>query len=503
MRSHKNNIFSHTIKQPVNTLLVLLLALMILTACDESGGGELLAGGGIGGTGISVGEISGFGSVIVNDVAFDTQKAQVVVNSNPVGGGDSIVRNVLALGMVVRVEGTILGDNTGRADRIVFNENLKGPVTGIETLDSVVKKVVVLDQIVLVDERTQFQNTDYDSLAVDDVLQISGWPDGTGFIQATYVAKIDSIDDEFTVKGIITKLNLVQQTLHINQLIVDFSDADLDGFPKNLPAADQLVIIRGFLDANGVLVAEEVSLVENLGLEDADDVKIEGIVTKFSSPQEFVLGTTHVQTDEATRFKRINPDEIVPGVRLFIKGSLLSGVLLADEVFTNDKVSIEGRVADVGYSIGEITLIGLSPLVIRVTNNTKISGHASQLVEIQKGQHIKVLGYVAGEDQVEATRIRVEIIARDKVKLRGPVTFINLPTIHVMGVAVDTRQIPENKFKKADDGKDDDGDDQDEEQNELREEFLNNIAVGDVVNVRGQLSGNYVDWLELELTDDD
>ncbi len=168
-----------------------LLGLMMLLACSGSGGGgsDLLAGGGIGGTGISIGEISGFGSVIVNDVDFDTQKTQVVVNGQAAGAGNEAVRKELALGMVVRVEGRFSGNDTGKADRIVFTENLNGPVTMIELLDSVVKKIVILGQVVIVDDRTQFKDTDFDSLSVGDVLRISGWPDETGIIQATYVAK--------------------------------------------------------------------------------------------------------------------------------------------------------------------------------------------------------------------------------------------------------------------------------------------------------------------------
>ena len=84
--------------------ILILTPLLIQTACNESGGGGLLAGGGIGGTGISVGEISGFGSVIVNDIDFDTKKAKVYINGNFVGNGDAVVQSLLALGMVADVD---------------------------------------------------------------------------------------------------------------------------------------------------------------------------------------------------------------------------------------------------------------------------------------------------------------------------------------------------------------------------------------------------------------
>ncbi len=69
-------------RRPLAAALVLLLA-AALAGCGP-GGGDSLAGGGIGGSGItvsavSVGAVSGFGSIIVNDVAYDTRTAEVLV----------------------------------------------------------------------------------------------------------------------------------------------------------------------------------------------------------------------------------------------------------------------------------------------------------------------------------------------------------------------------------------------------------------------------------------
>ena len=501
MKQNNCTSWAHTIKLSVSGAVFLALFLAVVIACSGGGSGDLMAGGGIGGTGISVGEISGFGSVIVNDVDFDTETAQVVINNKQVGTGDITVREMLALGMVVRVEGRISGDDTGKADRIVFTENVNGPVTMIELLDSVVKKIVVLGQVVIVDDRTRYKNTDFDSLSVEDGLQISGWPDETGVVQATYVAKIITSDDRAAVKGLVAEVNALQKTFRINQLLVDFSEATLDGFPADLPEVSQLVFARGFLDADNILVAAQLSLVDDLGLDDADDIEIEGIVTQFSSPHEFILGTTAVQTDEVTSFNGIKADEIVTGVRLLVKGALSGGLLLANEVVSKDKVNIEGRVAEVDYGSMEIKLRGLSPLIIHVNKLTKIAGNARDLADIQAGQQIKVLGYIAGENKVEAARLKVDKKTSDKVKLQGPVTSIDLPTIHVFGVPVDTRLIPEEEINDDDD--DDEVDDEVDDDNNQREDFLNDLAVGDIVNVRGKLTVNDVIWSEIELTDDD
>ena len=83
------------------------LALLILWGCSggAGGGGRLTAGGGIGGSGVTVGSVSKFGSVFVNDVEYDTTGAVVVVDGVEKGSGDQTVLDNLSVGKVVRIEG--------------------------------------------------------------------------------------------------------------------------------------------------------------------------------------------------------------------------------------------------------------------------------------------------------------------------------------------------------------------------------------------------------------
>ena len=120
---------SATIRQtflPTGCIVLVLTAILAFNGCGGGGGGgDFMAGGGIGGTGVTVGAISGFGSVIVNDIDFDTRNAQVVINGQTVGSGDSDVRSKLARDMIVRVEAKYRSDGTALADRIVFTSNVR------------------------------------------------------------------------------------------------------------------------------------------------------------------------------------------------------------------------------------------------------------------------------------------------------------------------------------------------------------------------------------------
>ena len=131
-----------TLKLITSTLLA-----SILVACGGGGGGG--GGGstpppdnnnpptaGIGRTGIAMGPIANFGSIIVNGVRYDTNSATFTVNDAPGTQAD------LKVGQVVVVSGTIDNNGTtGTAETVFFDDNVKGPV---QSIDSAASQMVVL-----------------------------------------------------------------------------------------------------------------------------------------------------------------------------------------------------------------------------------------------------------------------------------------------------------------------------------------------------------------------
>jgi hypothetical protein len=70
--------------------VLIIAALCAGLAC--CGGGNTVAGGGIGGTGVTnAGEITDFGSIWVNGVEFDTQQAEIYINNISQGSGDKLL----------------------------------------------------------------------------------------------------------------------------------------------------------------------------------------------------------------------------------------------------------------------------------------------------------------------------------------------------------------------------------------------------------------------------
>lgn len=133
------------------------------------------------------GVITGFGSIYVNGIRFDTQSSDVSLDDSPGDESD------LGLGMVVTVNGTVddSGSN-GVADSISFDDSIEGPVAGpiVTDADGLTKTFTILGQTVVVEQNaTVYEDTTFDSLAEDDVIEVSGFVGTGGAIHATRVER--------------------------------------------------------------------------------------------------------------------------------------------------------------------------------------------------------------------------------------------------------------------------------------------------------------------------
>jgi hypothetical protein len=423
----------------------------LLFGCGDSGSGGT-AGGGIGGSGItvsavSVGSVASFGSIIVNDVEFDTTNAEVVVEGEVRGTGDAAVTSLLSRGMVVRVEGRLDGERTGTAARVVFNDNVEGPVESITTLDTLVTELVVMGQTVRVDDRTVFQNAPLGAIGVGNVLEVSGLVDEAGTIFASYVnKKSDSLTPSAPVelKGIVQDLNTITRRFTINSLTIDYTTATGSGFSGADPLQGRLAEIKGRLIDPDTLVATSVVFENELGRDDIDTAEIEGFVTQFTSISRFAVGTVVIATDGATVFNDVVAEDLGVGTRLKIRGSLNSRIVLADEVALADKVKLE---SDVGLDPqgGNLSLVGLSPVVVQTNASTKFTG-VDDLSQINVGSHVKIFGRATGSNEVIATKV-LEKPGSGTVVLKGPVESKDQPRLQVLGVTIDTsNNIPPGSY---------------------------------------------------------
>src|SRR6185369_12394102 len=136
---------------------VLSLTVILMTACSVGGDGATTGGGGNGGTfaNSSIGEIVGFGSVIVNGIEF-TRKAGLADDrvklgfANISGAGESR----LNVGMVVKIRGSFdSATGKGEYETIEFQPELRGR---LDSVNEAAGTVTIMGRTVQVETGSQF-----------------------------------------------------------------------------------------------------------------------------------------------------------------------------------------------------------------------------------------------------------------------------------------------------------------------------------------------------------
>ncbi len=309
----------------------------VIAACG--GGSTDLAEGGIGGTGISTGTVTGFGSVWVNGVEFETDQATIHKEGMKYMGS-GMDQKYLRIGMVVTVKGDIDANGMrGTATTVEYSSLLRGRVDQTPASDS----LVVLGQRVNVDTQTKYGGN-CDRLAqihVNDKVEVSGFyvHDSTAgdYIQGTYIECLSSISvykiagvveriegSEFYIKSLSGELEI--QSQGVGSLSVgDYVEAE--------------VRKEDYDSRNEYVAIDVIPRTKGLGETEAEKAEMEGIAVGSCSalPCTFSLGLQEVRIDTGTTFSNGRGyTDIQSGVRLEVEGSVTGGVLIAREVDFED-----------------------------------------------------------------------------------------------------------------------------------------------------------------------
>lgn len=415
-----------------------VLAAMTLAACGGSGeqtagidarGNPVVAGV------VSKGTISGFGSVIVNGVRYDTNAAAFDID-----GSDGIQAD-LAVGDVVTIRGTVNDDGTSPTATVVtFDDAVEGP---IEAIDLGTNTITVLGQLVRIDADTSFDDsispTSIDGLNVTDIVEVSGFVLADGSISATRI-ELKPAGGEFEVTGQVS--NLTATTFDINALTVDFSAAQLDNFPNGTPEEGQRVEAKGMsLGAGGELQATRVEFkLSGLGGNDGDAAEIEGFITRFVSASDFDVEGIPVTTTGSTNFVNGTAADLDLNRKVEVEGSLnASGVVVATkvELKLSNFIRIEGRVD--ATSASSVTIFGV---VISTNAVTRFEDKSSADLEVFNLTNINVGDYLETRGYEDATGVVATQVERDdfrgEVAIRAFVDSVTDPTFTIRGVPIET-----------------------------------------------------------------
>ncbi|MDH3305028.1 MAG: DUF5666 domain-containing protein [Gammaproteobacteria bacterium] len=430
-------------------LIILGIILAFSAGCGGSGSGSTAVVnpppppvGGIGRTGIAMGPISTFGSVVVNGVRYDTNSAVFTVN------GLSGSQDDLSVGQVVTISGTI-DDNgiDGAADEVIFDDNVKGPV---QSIDLGLSQIVVLGQTVLINPETSFDDSispaSIDGLDIDDIVEVSGLVDAVGRITATRI-ELKPAGTEFEVLGVVSAHNMTSSLFNINDLVVDYSGATLDNdFPGGQISNGDFVEAKGTSLVGGTLIAREVDLKNALpNLEDGVHVEIQGFITRFVSSTDFDVTGLPVTTTASTVYEGGVVGDLGLNIKVEVEGDVNSGgVLVATKVDIRRAKAVRAtaNVDSVNAGANSLVMLGIT---VNVDTLTRLEDKSSAdvrpltLADINAGDYVEVRG---GEFPSGSGAILATILERDDADtaaiLQGFVETISNPSFAILGVTIQT-----------------------------------------------------------------
>jgi hypothetical protein len=319
----------------IKTLFAPLLAAVLLVACVGSDSLQL-ANGGIGGTGIAAGPITGFGSIFVNGIEYDIDTAKLTRNGHPATG-----QNEYRIGEYVTVKGTINADGvTGTASEVAFTNELEGTVTAA-TQDGI--HIDIMGQVIRVNALTVFHGfTQLAELSADNVVEVSGVRGGQDVLLAASITLKQLRYEPGTVaevKGFVRQLDAVNKTFQIGNLTVDYAQALQKDFGTTALANGEYVEAktRQALQGNRLLAYEIELENEYDHFDNGTKVELEGIVTRFVSIAEFSVNRQAVVTTPSTEFEDGAASSLGLNALVEIEGQInAQGVLVADEVSVKD-----------------------------------------------------------------------------------------------------------------------------------------------------------------------
>jgi len=462
-----------------------------LTAC---GGGTQVAGGGIGGTGISQGSITAFGSVWVNGVEFDTSNASILRN------GSSVTQSDLAIGMVVTVDGSVNSDGvSGTATSVNYSNELQGPISAKPNDNS----LVVLGQNVIIDNLTKIMFNGsaitIADLTTGDTVEVSGFLAANG-IRATYIEK-KSASDTVELKGVVSAVNGTIIT-------IGTQDIDISAVPAYTPAVGDFIEVKAGAAAAGTSL-QAISIEKKsrgLGSGTHDRAELEGFVTAVTSATDFKVDGQQVQTNAQTVFSGGTATDIITGTRLEIKGALNNGVLVASRISFEDQLTLEGNITSYDPNTNIVTLDNYPGVPIEIndvlTEGASNSHMVGDFIKIRGRKldsnctspcallateldHVDSGGTGGGGTSGSGTGIPIE----SHVNVEA-VDAANLRITTVLGTVLDVSAIPSIS------GLDSAG-------NDITTigEFFAAVKPGDLVDLKGTNSNGTVTWTSIELED--
>jgi len=375
---------------------------------------------------VTSGIISGFGSVYVNGVKYETSATSMKVDDNPGASQDD-----LRIGMHVKINGTVNDDGiTGTATDLIYENEVKGPVSNFDNSNPALITMTVLGQQIEVNADTRFdQGMTVADLADGVFIEVSGLLSSTAisatFIERQQAGTFNPATDLVEIKGVIS--NLTASSFTIRGLTINFdSTTVIDNIPANTLSDGLYVEVKGLLNGTALDASKVEAEEDGLG-DNADDVEIEGIVADYNAAASTF--TIQGQLIDFSGVPVLTPATLtlVDGIQVEAEGSLVGGTLFADKIkLRGQKIKVFAEISSINTTSGSASFNlfgGSDNITIRVNQQTelddKVNNQPITLNQLVAGDFVEVKAFFDGTSVINAVELKKD--NTDDFRLQGPV----------------------------------------------------------------------------------
>ena len=375
----------------------------------------------------TTGVITGFGSVFINGVEYETDGTTVTTDdTNAASEAD------LQVGMVVTLNGSVNDDgSTGTASAIHYEEQIKGP---LDSIDLAANTLNVLGQTIVFDDLTNFDNLILADLIPGDFLEISGFFNSNNELYATRIEKSNPLDDTLKIQGVVSQLDSANQNFALSGITIDYSNAEFINITVDGLTNDLVVRVKGDANllVNNVFSVNEVKAIlrEDAPIE-GETFHIEGLISRLDSAEFFVVNNINVVVDSNTEFEYGDASMLAVNTYVKVKGSInADGNLLAKEIRIQQamEIKIEGFVQSIDLEANTVTVLDVLFYIDEQTQMKDDSDAEKKyfsLTDLAVNDFIELKGFVDGEGRNIATQLeRKNHDARADTEIKGKVEEI-------------------------------------------------------------------------------
>jgi hypothetical protein len=398
------------------------------------------------------GIVTGFGSMYVNGVKFETDDASFDIDDDSSASQDD-----MRVGMHCTIQGTINADGkTGTATYVSYDNELEGPVSAIDDTDPANIILTILGLEVTLTPDTTYDDdhglVDASSIQVGDILEVSGYTTDTGVV-ATHVEKQDPGKSEFEIKGEIANLDTASGQFTVRGLTIMFdSTTILDDIPGNTLSDGLFVEVKGSYDAvNDVLTATKIEAEDDGHDDDMDDYEVEGIISNYDDTTQ----TFEVQGHEidASNSPTLIPSSLTlaDGMKVEVEGELVNDILVADKIkIKGRKIKVQAAISSVDMSAETVSFSlfgGTDNVTVRVNQQTELedeSGSSTPLSidNLVTGDFVELEAFDDGSGVINAVELHVKD-SNDSVEYKAPLEGYDETTssVTMFGVSYDLTSV--------------------------------------------------------------